>query len=683
MTTFLNWKDYKSRTKERIITDLFSYLSPRWWPVNVIGSNIYSLFSAYADQLSSASLESLQTFKDLFIKQVRTDPSSDFSSYKIFDNFGSLFDTNKFFNQDFENFNNTYILQGYRQQLRFVSESYFNGITKRSLDLIEQSYNGIGPLVLNSSNDILGWKLTTISGSVLATGNVDVASHVLLLDKKIHGIGNLYVTSYVPNVNQTYIYTYSKLGENTKLLGIKRYNSGLNFNIFSSGSATTSFKNSVENNNKNIMKVDLIPRYNYLNTFVYWRPKQNNLPTQNNLFSYSSGNFIYNNTFVNSTNETYIDYVNGVSTPFFKWSLTSDIVSLPVYYQDYFWYYDWSILTRNETTYKVFIRSYNYQPIPRTVYFMEYRTPTELSSLLSTINPSGSLVVQGHWLFNSKGRANDITGYNSDLIQSSSSISDFELLLPRPQTKLAWKLTSGSINFGATTYESQNLYNKNFLWESWIYGVDNSFGNNYFIFKRQVTPSGSSPNLNSNGYGFYINNNYFGIKISNGGNLESVEGSISEYLSELPYRPHYFACLNINNNVYINVDDKIIASGTLLYGIPSVSTGSLQIQSNVINIGMDEIILSVGNLSPDDLKLRFYESAPKIYGRELFRPYPYHQFQVQVFASGSSEFELHQFSIKGVSDLNIFGTVSLPLFTINNNNMKGYANVWTEKYIKY
>jgi hypothetical protein len=679
MSIFLNWKNYSSRSKERIISNLFSYLSPRWYPLNVIGSNIYSIFDTYADQISSSSLESEQVFKDLFIKSIRTTTIGDNITSKIYDNFGSIFKVNKLFEQDYELYDLNYYLQSYRQQLRFLSEAYFDSTTIRSIQNVGRSYNGIAPVIEQSSKDVLGWKLQTVTGSIIATGN-----NLLVLDTSIPKIGNIYITSTGAVVGDTFLYTYSKLGYNTKLLGHKRYNSGINCTIFASGFGNTSFRESIKNSINNVLKSDIIPRYAYSDKFAIWKPFSPLFSPISNLFTFNEGGYFYNNQGVFPSSEieyTLVpnDIVYGNMTPIYKGAITSEIVELPEDYLNYIWYYDWSILLRNEASVRIFIRSYPFSIIPPTVYFKEYKHILNIDNLLSKLPTSGSLSPQGHWMFTSLNRGNDITGYNDDLISSDTGSMSSSYIISRDQTKLGWKLTSGSINLSATTYEEQDLHNKDFLWESWIYGIDYNFygPSKYYEFKRSITPS-IGYGLSSNGYSFFLEGTTgeFGIRVYNEGDIGGISGSISSYFEEDPYRPHYFACLCKNNTIYLYADNNLINSGVLNVNLPSVPTGSTLIESNVVGVGMDEILLSEGSIVPGYLRMRFQESSPKIYSRKMSISDKYHQIQIQVNSNGPEEFEFHQFSIRGLYP----PSIQLPLFQINDNQVGGYGDIYAEDY---
>jgi hypothetical protein len=657
MTTFLNWKQQEPRSKERLITDLFSYLSPRWYPVNAIGTNIYYLFEMYAEQLSSASLESQQVFEDLFIDLVRTTAAPGYSYSKMYDNFGRLFEVDKLYDQNYEIFSTSSVLQSFRQQLRFLSEAFFNNTTFESIERIGQSYTGISPLIRESSKETLGWRLETVTGSILSIGD-----SFLILDTPIPEIGTIYKTGSVSgiNVGDDFFYTYSELNNTTIILGSKEYYGEVDCYIFASGSGSSSFQNSVENSINNVLKADIIPFYNYSDVFSYWRPSTSSITsTLQPYITLSSGGYLYNTQPIFSTNEIYCEDVYEINTPFYKYSIVSNVVELPASYSIYQWYYDWSILTRNDTTYTVYLRSYSSSSIPNTVYFKEYRSEFDQGLLLSQITPSGSLKGIGHWVFTSPERANDISGNLYDLVQVSGSITT-EFILSRNQTKLGWKLKSGSINLSASISDtSLNLYDTNFLWESWIYGVDNTF-NGFWAFKREnSTGSVVTGSLINEGYAFIIDNNFFSFSVKSGSITETVSGSISNYLLEEPYRPHYFSCLYIDNIIYLYIDNQNIRMGNITTPLPNISTGSVCLQSDSLCVGIDEIYLSTGSISPDDIKLRFQKSSPKVYSQYIFDPDKYHQIEVQVFGEGKKEFELHQFSLRGIDPTVIYSPVFL------------------------
>ena len=657
MSLFLNWKQHSPRSKERITSDLFSYLSPRWYPVNGIGTNIYHIFDMYSNHLSSSSLESQQIFRDLFIESVRTVPYEGSTYSKIYENFGLLFEVDKLFLQNYETYNYEDSLQSYRQQLRFLSEAFFKSPSIESVQRVGQSYTGMSPVVRESSKNVLGWKLETITGSILYEG-----SNLIILDIKVPEFDYIFPT-FNPSTGSL-LYTYSKLNYNTKLLGKKRYYSGIDNYIFTEDTGSVSFKSSIENSIYNVLKADIVPRFHYSDKFVYWRPSTSSIPGEaENLFEV--GEYLYNSQPIHSTNEVYLDNVYSSSIPHYKWSITSEEVELPSDKEYYLWYYDWSILTRNNASYKMFMREYSTSSIPSSVYFKEYQSYLSNFSLLSHLFSSGSLDTIGHWGFTSLNKGNDLLDKQNTLSQNGGYFVTSKYIKGREPLKLGYQISSGSLSLQKTIINDLTLSGDNFLWESWIYGVDQNFLNTsggFFIFKRQEGTSVQFSNsLDTDGYGILIDSDSQTLQfIMRSGSVDSlVTGSISNILSELPYRPHYFSCQNIDNSVYLYVDNNIVGQGEVPV-IPFISTGSLQILSNVEELGLDEVHISTGSISPDEVKLRFIESSPKIYSQKLNLPEKYHQFQIQCIDAEKREFELHQCSLRGI----LSGSIYSPLIII-------------------
>ena len=108
MALYLKWSDYLAGSAKRIVSNMFSYLSRRWYPVNILGTSIYRMLYMTADQLSSASTEISSTYKDLDLDEVRTTPITSSSDSKIYENFGVLAETSKQNTQNYDSFNNTY-----------------------------------------------------------------------------------------------------------------------------------------------------------------------------------------------------------------------------------------------------------------------------------------------------------------------------------------------------------------------------------------------------------------------------------------------------------------------------------------------------------------------------------------------------------------------------------------------
>ncbi|MFA5395651.1 MAG: hypothetical protein WC346_06465, partial [Methanogenium sp.] len=153
MAIFLSWKNTNKDSKERFIISLFSNISSRWYPANIINSldrdvlDTYDFFDTYSEELFLAKQEINQTFKDLSIDTVRTSPVANRSTTKIYDNFGAVFETYKLEEQDFDKFNFTQSLQPYRQELRFLNYAYQAGSTTVGLQHLGYAFTGISPRI--------------------------------------------------------------------------------------------------------------------------------------------------------------------------------------------------------------------------------------------------------------------------------------------------------------------------------------------------------------------------------------------------------------------------------------------------------------------------------------------------------------------------------------------------------
>ena len=173
---YLKWSDYPAGSVKRIISNMFSYLSPRWYPKNILGTSMYKMLYMSADQLASASTEITATYNDQNLDLVRTIPVSS-NNAKIYDNFGVLLQTSKQTSQNYETFNNNSGMQDYRTNLKLLNEASTNATTQLGTDLVGQSYTGAAPYVIDRQRlGYDGWGLFVHTGSVVAVGNGFIVS---------------------------------------------------------------------------------------------------------------------------------------------------------------------------------------------------------------------------------------------------------------------------------------------------------------------------------------------------------------------------------------------------------------------------------------------------------------------------------------------------------------------------
>ena len=354
------------------------------------------------------------------------------------------------------------------------------------------------------------------------------------------------------------------------------------------------------------------------------------------------------------------DYITNIS-PVNGKSIYGRLIPIPfVTYPQDNWYYDWTALIYNDAHYIFGVRQYSSSSIPPTVYFQDYNTtPLEYLPL-----PTGAVGVK--WIFDSTKTVNDISGnrVNLPLISTSSPSAS---ILGRSETWLGQAIDHAkglyNIQYAATTGSVLN-FTDTFTCEAWVTGVDNLATQDDvgIRIRRETNGSGSiGGNLTHDGYMFSIlpYGPVMSLSVYKSGALSITSTSLATIVSEQPSRYHYFAVTYNLGNVVFYVDGEVRAQGTSLPSpIPALSAStftSVEINStpstaNPYILGVDEIVLSSVAVSPEEIRARFEASKPRLtrlsvpaYGTQL-----YHQPRWKVWASGSTEFELHHFSIRGL-----------------------------------
>ena len=582
MGFLLQWKNYSVRSKERILADLYSYLSHKWYSVRIVGSNIYNFFDMYADQLSSMSVEVQQTFDDLSLLTVRNTPIYNRSTSKLYDNFGSIFEVNKLWNQNNDTYSSSSLLSSYRQQLRFLSEAYLVGSTINALQKTGEGYTGASPIILQPYVDHIGWRLISFSASVIAEGK-----NVQVLDTYYPGIGDIIYTNLSSgSTGHILKYSHSRLGYNTRPVSRQHFYSGLKIFIYGStsvnnsiapyltrttGSMNGSFDLSIENTIKNLVRADIDPLFFYSNNYVYDKYNLGDTILGDSNFTFSSGGFVYNRTSYGSNlNYIVVPATSPYSGNIFSGEinkptgslLRSRIVTLPLNYANYVWFYDWSTLLRNDAYYNAQVRSYPSASIPNTVYYKDVKFVTPKTLLLQM--PSGA--TGAHWLFQDKNYAQDITGNGNNLAISTASVNNISLMRPRQGLRLGIYGEKGSYLYRYITSDKLNFYSADFFLEAWITGIDKSAVGNFtsFTVKRQSTIN-DTYNLTSKGYALIITSASQSVALQirdDSGEIYTLNGSIADLFTEEPERPHYFAASYNNGKCFVYLDGRQIATGS-------------------------------------------------------------------------------------------------------------------------
>jgi hypothetical protein len=657
MTVFLKWKDYAPRTENRTLADLFSTLSSRWYPTNIIADDAtYHILKMMGNEIASASVETGQVLSDLSIDTVRTVPVVDQTTTKIYDNFGALVGTDKLYIQDYESYTSSSVdLMPYRQELRFLILSCYAGTSYEGIKFAGQAFTGISPIIIDKYKEYPGWTLTLYTGSVVAAGN-----NFVVIDRYIPRIGRIIPTSsaslFVPGTH--YAISYTKLGTNTIIHSAQSVYHGIDIHVFASEYSSGSVEPLFEEAVTKILRADIVPRFFYSDVYVGYHTDgilgsgssdltynyDEAITTGTNVYSeegfiVSDGNYVTN---TDSVNERII-YGRPVVLPLST-------------YPNFNWYYDCAALVFNDAHYNFGIRQYSSASIPPTVYFEDYNNvPLEYLSF-----PAGTDGT--HWIFDTSDEASDISGNGATLARSGSVPIP---ILGRSETWLGQSIDYDEgveeVFYSNTTGSVLNFTNS-FTCEVWLKGIDNlSLDDNIVVRVRHEENGVTGLNiLNDSGYMFMIApmNNNVSLSVYKNSVLSSVTADISNITSELPSRYHYFAVTYYSGSVMFYRDDKCIGSDTLPWPLPSLSGNiftSVELQSspalaNSFSVGVDEVMWSNAVLTPEMAKTRFEQTKPRLcrLGRTSYNTEEYQQPRWVVWSSGSLEFELHHFSVRGL-----------------------------------
>ncbi|MCK9471484.1 MAG: hypothetical protein M0Q88_07015 [Bacilli bacterium] len=655
MALYNTWQNINLRTSEHYTYRLFSHLSPDYYPVHVKGTEIYNILEMYGREFATSSIELYKVAKDLDIRTARTSPISSNNLSKLYENFGTLVETNKFFNQNYDTFNSaTGSFQSYRQMLRLLYDAVLNGGTDYALNRIGHAYTGVAPIIVQPIINEPRWQLTTYTGSVISKGD-----NFFVLDKELPIYGNIFVTEKIDeiNVGQTIVLTKSKLGFNTKLFGSKDFYGGIYLYVFAhEDNLTDSFKDSIENHFNMVSKGDVFFYPTYSSNYKYWRPTTSQIAN----FSLITGHYLINTARTSPTGAI----------------LKSDILELPTDYLNYDWYYDWLTLSRNEAYYIPYVRQYPSSSIPDTVKFI----PVTGEILGDLPFPEGTQGVR--WIFDKSNRAEDISGnpnaFNLDL--NTSYGTGAIPVLSRKPGRLGVHAENSSLLYEKMSGSFPDILaaNQTFFIEAWIKGLDKIGSSNmsHFTIKNSNTEDQSNI-LTDQGMLFSIDfpTETMKFEISYGSGLTySISGSISNLLNEDPSRYHYVGVTKNYtgpNDTFLFVDDEVIATGSVYLLPPAITNSYTAVIIEGTGIGVDEISIQNGYLTPESLKTRFLITQPRLNSYKVNRTdvEKFQQGMVKVFASGSGEFEWHQFSIRGIEErlfdyIPVFPTGSLPHINI-------------------
>lgn len=661
MAVFLSWKNQTVNSKERFITNLFGRVSPRWYPVNIIGSTVYSVFDAYATQLFSSSADLNWVMRDTFLSDCRTGnfPGNEYS--KLYENFGVLYEIPKMYSQNFDTFNTGSSLVGYRNQIRLLSDAYFGGSSIESFQRVGQSYTGVSPYVQEFVKSYGGWQLTCLSGSVLKEG-----PDFYVIDKSIPEIGNIVQKNILEVDLSSYVYTLTKLGVNTKIYSKKHVYGGLLTTIYNSGSID--FSGAIQNALHGVVRADQYVLLSYSSNYAGWRP----------------GNFpeAFPTSSIGQSIQLYQDYLQNVGVNVLT-EITGSAFSLPVNYNTHDWQYDWVVRTYNDAYYEMYVRSYPLENIPDTVYFTQTnsQTPIEYFPIYSISHEpfveTGSAqfdVIQDdgyadfmtltaasciHYIANSEDRIDDVSGWGSTLFRDMSYGTASVYKRGRHENQLVpFKVPGADMQFtGSAT--SLKGFSTPFYFEFWACGIDNTFTSSaYLQYKIQSTLTDiyGKGTINSKGWCAYIDSAQFAFKLSTTGSPAFCSLNISDYLDEEPSRWHLFAGTYSSGVIYLYVDGEKLAEAVVgNIDINFAASGSTSFSiSGPCQAGVDEFVIQQGFLSPDMAMEHFELTKPRMSSTSIMfsgSVPQYHQPKIVMHTQGSREIEWHEFSVKAIPEV--------------------------------
>lgn len=635
MAIFLKLREQAYNTPEWFIAGMFSSLSPRWYPTNIISSTVYDIFKVYAQEFSSGAVELTQVYNDFFLENVRTHPVYGEEYTKIYNNFGVLYGVTKLFIQNFNTYNNVYGLQSYRNELKFLINGYNYGTTIGGVNDIGRAFTGMAPKSYEFIKDYPGWSLTSYTSSVRGIGNTFVVlqdsipryGNVLPYPEpsdfvKTGTLGSTDVTFYNASLS------FSKLGFNTKIYTKQHYYSQVDTTIFTSSSSSLNdtFTSQVATSINNVTKVGQFANLSYSPNYVVWSPLATWSTGSYGSFTLSEFDYLYNNT-------------TGLC------SITSSVLSLPDGYGNYNWYYDWAVRNFNDTTYTIGIREYSNSTIPSTVYFEEITdTPINYLPTLET----NSL---GHWIFDNYTTAYDISGSQNSLTYVGTYNSSYGPYYTRARKENTVTTYSP---YGSTNYtkivQGTLITGNPMYYEMWVKGFDARGTFNYVLIKLEKGGS-MGASLSEEGTMFLLDGSgTLSFTVHNGISRTTVSGDVSSYLLESPSRYHYFAGTYCDNIVTLYADGNVIASAS----IPEVPTyiladSLLSVEREGTYIAVDEAVCCSGFLTPELAKAHFEATKPRrsstlIPSGSVER---YCQAQLTADCYGIKEVEWYNFSIRG------------------------------------
>ena len=316
--------------------------------------------------------------------------------------------------------------------------------------------------------------------------------------------------------------------------------------------------------------------------------------------------------------------------------------------QSYNWFYDYSVVLKNDAQCLIEFRQYNSQSIPDSVPWKPFMPGIAVPRLA----PSGSSAYWSFATFNpSASVLADLSGNGANLINSKSAVEDNALWLSRRELPYKPILGGGTTGYNLASAVPVLFNNTNFSWETYIYGIDATVPDTSLVFS-----SVGAGVAQYRGYSitFDFVSNQVNFLVGNGANHAVVTASIANIRSESGYPPnyHYFAGSHLQGyGLFLYIDGQQVAFQPYTYGVEPLSTNF--IVTHGAGLFVDEFVLYEGYIDANAMpgKYLLTKERQMFLGMPKGTYYPYHQARFTVFASGSNEFELHAFSLRGLQNV--------------------------------
>lgn len=644
MAIFLRWSSSATGTKEQFLVSMFSTLSPRYYPTNVIGSGLYDMLSMYAEELEDLYTENQQTFDDLAIETVRTTNIITRNASKIYDNFGVLLRSSRRFEQSFDIFASASVIQSYRQQLRFLTNAFVDGISVAGLESLGRSYSGIAPIIEEHIKANPRWILSAYSGSVLFVGE-----NFIIADVFIPRVGNILPVDNADifSSGDNFVMSFTHLGSNTKLSGEDLfYNTVVNtYYIREEGVNSQSVidtKNSIEFQALRQIRADQRIREYYSENFDYYRPylaysesiggSGDGIGVAGTVSSLSSDlaihplGFLYNTGRLHASGSIHV-------TP---------VIDLGDQYNQFRWHYDWLVNTREYGSYDVEVRQYETSSIPDALYYIPMVGADEA---IPPILPEVSGSMMAHWFNVQSQSVFDARGINN---LNASSVISYTPKLSRDPRRHCFLYGSG-VTFESTEVHSELDFANSMYAEMWLLRKSTPWSVQDAALTIQREQG-------DNYYKIIVNtdNKTLNLVLNKDGQVGSASVPIHDYLNLVTPLPQYFAVSYVSGSVSFFANGELVGTGSIADppDIPAMPLATQSIIASVDSLAIDEIVLSNGYLGENTVKNNFLNTRPRYTGVGIPSGSVERYQQAKFILKGYNvrDVELHQFSIRGLSE---------------------------------